>query len=174
MSELFLTVLRMSLTASYVILCVMVVRLLLKKAPKVISYALWAVVAFRLVIPFSFESMFSILPSRTNTVPVRHEVIYYQSSQTDSGQDVGDSLADSFANVLRSDKSSIVSNVKESINPLENFIETGTYIWLLGIMALLVYNLASFLKLKRQLKSAQLIDKNIYEAKNLKTPFVYK
>jgi len=172
MSELFLTVLRMSLTASYVILCVMVVRLLLKKAPKVISYALWAVVAFRLVIPFSFESMFSILPSRTNTVPVRHEVIYYQSSQTDSGQDVGDSLADSFANVLRSDKSSIVSNVKESINPLENFIETGTYIWLLGIMALLVYNLASFLKLKRQLKSAQLIDKNIYEAKNLKTPFV--
>jgi len=55
---------------------------------------------------------------------------------------------------------------------LENFIETGTYIWLLGIMALLVYNLASFLKLKRQLKSAQLIDKNIYEAKNLKTPFV--
>jgi len=61
MSELFLTVLRMSLTASYVILCVMVVRLLLKKAPKVISYALWAVVAFRLVIPFSFESMFSIL-----------------------------------------------------------------------------------------------------------------
>jgi len=131
-----------------------------------------AVVAFRLVIPFSFESMFSILPSRTNTVPVRHEVIYYQSSQTDSGQDVGDSLADSFANVLRSDKSSIVSNVKESINPLENFIETGTYIWLLGIMALLVYNLASFLKLKRQLKSAQLIDKNIYEAKNLKTPFV--
>jgi len=56
MSELFLTVLRMSLTASYVILCVMVVRLLLKKAPKVISYALWAVVAFRLVILFPLKA----------------------------------------------------------------------------------------------------------------------
>ncbi|HAZ37547.1 MAG TPA: penicillin binding protein [Clostridiaceae bacterium] len=54
MSELFLSVLNMSLAASYVILFVMLVRLLFKKAPKVISYALWSVVAFRLIIPFSF------------------------------------------------------------------------------------------------------------------------
>jgi beta-lactamase regulating signal transducer with metallopeptidase domain len=57
MSELFLTVLNMSLTASYVILIVIPVRLLLKKAPKAVSYALWSVVAFRLTIPFSFESI---------------------------------------------------------------------------------------------------------------------
>jgi len=54
MSELFLFVLNMSLTASYVILFVMLIRLLLKKAPKVISYTLWGVVAFRLIITFSF------------------------------------------------------------------------------------------------------------------------
>ena len=60
MSELFLTVLNMSFTASYVILFVILIRLLLKKSPKFISYALWGVVAFRLLIPFSFESMFSL------------------------------------------------------------------------------------------------------------------
>jgi len=68
MSKLFLTVLNMSLTASYVILFVIIVRLLLKKAPKFISYALWGVVEFRLIIPFSFESMFSLMPGNTNPV----------------------------------------------------------------------------------------------------------
>ncbi len=54
MSELFLAILNMSITASYVIIFVILIRLAIQKAPKVISYALWAVVAFRLVIPFSF------------------------------------------------------------------------------------------------------------------------
>ncbi|GAE88001.1 M56 family metallopeptidase [Acetivibrio straminisolvens] len=168
MTELFLTVLKMSLTASYVILCVIIVRLLLKKAPKVISYALWGVVAFRLVIPFSFESTFSLLPWRTNIVPVRYEVIYYQSPQVTSSQDAVNSLV----NEPPSGKSAIVPVFETSINRLQNYIAIGTYIWLLGVMALLIYSLASFLKLKRQLKSAQLIDKNIYHVKNLKTPFV--
>ncbi len=175
MRELFPTVLNMSLTASYVILCVMLMRLLLKKAPKVISYALWVVVAFRLVIPFSFESMFSLIPWRTNIVPIQHEVIYYQSPQVNSGQDA----LDSFVNKSPSAQSPFdsyvdasVNMVETSANILENSMEIGTYIWLLGIMALLIYSLTSFVKLKMQLKSAQLIEKNIYEAKNLKTPFV--
>ena len=67
MGELFLAVLNLSLTASYVILFVMLIRLPLKKAPKFISYALWSVVAFRLVIPFSFESIFSLMPRTQNT-----------------------------------------------------------------------------------------------------------
>jgi beta-lactamase regulating signal transducer with metallopeptidase domain len=92
MSELFLAVLNMSLTASYVILFVMIVRLLLKKAPKVISYVLWSVVAFRLIIPFSFESMFSLIPRNTNAVPIPHDIIYQQSPQINSGIEVVDSF----------------------------------------------------------------------------------
>ena len=85
MSELFLTVLNMSLTASYVILFVILVRLLTKKAPKVITYALWGVVAFRLIIPFSFESIFSFMPRNANTVPIPHDIVYQQSPQVNSG-----------------------------------------------------------------------------------------
>jgi len=163
MSELFLTVLNSSLTASYVILFVILVRLLLKKAPKVISYALWGVVAFRLIIPFSFESMFSLMPRNTNTVPIPHDIIYQQSPQINSGIEIVDSFVS---------QSLPAPTVGASVNPLQIYTEIAAYIWVIGIIALLVYSLVSILKLKRQLKYAQLIEQNIYESKNLRTPFV--
>jgi beta-lactamase regulating signal transducer with metallopeptidase domain len=163
MSELFLTVLNMSLMASYVILFVILVRLFLKKAPKFISYALWSVVAFRLIIPFSFESMFSLMPRNTNAVPIPHDIIYQQSPKINSGLEVVDSFVS---------QSLPVPTVGSSVNPLQIYVEIGANIWLLGIIALLVYSFVSILILKRQLKSAQLIENNIFEAKNLKTPFV--
>ncbi len=163
MSEIFLTVLNMSLTASYVILFVIPIRLALKKAPKVISYALWVVVAFRLIFPFSFESMFSLMPRNTNAVPISHDIIYQQSPQINTGIEVVDSLINN---------SLPAPTVGASVNPLQIYVEIGTYIWILGIIALLVYSIVSIFTLKRQLKNAQLIEKNIFEAKNLKTPFV--
>ena len=163
MSELFLAILNMSLTASYVIIFVILVRLLLKKATKVISYALWGVVAFRLIIPFSIESIFSLLPRHTNTVPIPHGIIYQQSPQINSGIEVVDSFVS---------ESLPAPTIGASINPLQIYIEIGAYIWILGLMVLLIYSFVSVLLLKRQLKSAQLIEQNVFEAKNLKTPFV--
>ena len=61
LQNLFIDVLNMSLTASYVILFVLACRLLLKKVPKIFSYSLWTVVLFRLICPFSFSSAFSFL-----------------------------------------------------------------------------------------------------------------
>ncbi len=153
----------MSLTASYVILFVIVIRLLLKKAPKYISYALWGVVAFRLIIPFSFESIFSLMPRNTNPAPIPHDIIYQQSPKINSGIEA----VDSFVN-----NSLPAPDVEASVNPLQIYVKIGTFIWLFGIIALLLYSFFSVLLLKRQLKGAKLIDKNIYEANNLKTPFV--
>jgi len=163
MSELFLSVLNMSLTASYVILFVILIRLLLKKAPKVISYALWGVVAFRLIIPFSFESIFSLMPRNGNAVPIPYDIIYQQSPKINSGIEVVDSFVS---------QSLPAPTAGASANPLQIYMEIGAYIWVLGIIALIVYSLVSILVLKRQLKSAQLIEKNVFEAKNLRTPFV--
>lgn len=70
MDAIFLQVLNMSLTASYVILVVSIVRKLLKKAPKIFSYALWSAVLFRLICPFSIESFFSLISMNTNPLPV--------------------------------------------------------------------------------------------------------
>jgi beta-lactamase regulating signal transducer with metallopeptidase domain len=163
MSELFLTVLNMSLTASYVILFVMLVRLLLNKAPKFIAYALWSVVAFRLIIPFSFESMFSLMPRNTNAVVILPDIIFQQSPQIYSGIEV----VDSFVSQLLP-----APAIGASANPLQIYVEIGAYIWALGTIALLVYSLVAVLLLKGQLKGAQLIEKNIFQANNLKTPFV--
>jgi beta-lactamase regulating signal transducer with metallopeptidase domain len=69
MSSVFITVLNMSLTASYAAVMVMLVRFLLKRAPKVFSYALWLVVLLRLIIPVSFTSPVSLLPGETNVIP---------------------------------------------------------------------------------------------------------
>ncbi|MGD9569924.1 MAG: M56 family metallopeptidase [Sedimentibacter sp.] len=106
----------MSLTASYVIIFVILIRLLLKKAPKVISHALWGVVAFRLIIPFSFESMFSLMPRNTNAVPIPHDIIYQQSLQINGGIEIVDSFV---SNSLP------VPTVGASVNPLQICVEVG-------------------------------------------------
>lgn len=134
MSALFLNVLSMSLTASYVIIFVMLTRFLLKKAPKVICYALWGVVAFRLIIPFSFESMLSLMPRNTNPILIPHDVIYQYSPKINTGIEV----VDSFVN-----KPLPNPITGEGVNSLQVFIEMGAYIWIIGIIALLVYSFVS-------------------------------
>jgi beta-lactamase regulating signal transducer with metallopeptidase domain len=163
MGELFISILNMSLTASYVILFVILIRLPLKKAPKFISYALWGVVAFRLIIPFSFESVFSLLPRNKISVPIPPDIIYQQSRQIDSGIEVVDTYVGG---------SLPAPTVGASVNPLQIYIQIGAYIWIIVMVAFLIYSLVSVLLLKKQLKNAQLIEKNIYEAGNLKTPFI--
>lgn len=163
MSKLFLTVLNMSLEASYVILFVILLRLLLKKMPKVISYALWGVVAFRLIIPFSFESSFSIIPRNINLVLISSNITSKKSPLTNNAIE----LADPFVEEL-----SKIPTLESNTNTLQTYIEIGAYIWILVLAALLIYSLISFLQLKKQLKNAKGIDQNIYQAENLKTPFV--
>ena len=103
------------------------------------------------------------MPRNTNAVPIPHDIIYQQNPQINSGIEV----LDSFVN-----NSLPAPIIGASVNPLQIYVEIGAYLWVLGIIALLVYSLVSILILKRQLKNAELIEQNIFEAKNLKTPFV--
>lgn len=163
MSKLLLNVLDMSLTASYVILIVILVRLLLKKTPKIISYALWIVVALRLLIPFTLESGYSLMPPNNNVNNISHDIIYQQSPQINTG--VGQ--VDTFIN-----NSLSAPTVGASVNPLQIYLEIVAYIWLLVIVSLLIYSFVSILILKKRLKNATLIENNIFEAKNIRTAFV--
>ena len=163
MSKLFISMLNMSLMASYIILFVMLIRIPLKKAPKAISYALWSVVAFRLIIPFSLESIFSLIPRNMNANPIPQDIIYQQSPQINSGI----KIVDSFIN-----QSLSAPIIGASTNPLQIYAEIGAYIWILGMIILFIYSVTSILLLKKQLKSAELIENNIFKAGNLKTPFV--
>nr|WP_303740757.1 M56 family metallopeptidase [Lutispora saccharofermentans] len=159
---MFLQILNMNITAGYVILFVIAARLLLKKAPKIFSYALWSVVLFRLICPFSFESMFSLMPINTQTVP--HNIMYSQAPQIHSGIAAIDQAANN---------SLPAPAVGVSANPLQVWIALGEAVWLFGIAALLIYSAYTAVRLRNKLKPAKRIYDNIYEMDGIKSPFVF-
>lgn len=161
MDDIFLTILNMSLTASYVILVILLLRLPLRKAPKVISYALWSVAAFRLICPFSYESLISLIPMNTSTIP--HNIAYQQIPRIHSGI----SQVDTYVN-----SSLPAPTLYASVNPLQIYIIAAAYLWFIGVAAMLIYSVISVLLLKGQLKKALHLEDNLYLSENLKTPFV--
>ncbi|SCX92923.1 M56 family metallopeptidase [Alkaliphilus peptidifermentans] len=163
MDTLFLQILNMSITASYVVLFVIVARLLLKRVPKIFSYALWSVVFFRLISPFSYDSMFSLVPVSTQTVPTN--IMYSQIHTINSSITVMDQT------VNNSMMSAPV--VEVSVNPLQLWITLGEILWIFGIAVLLIYSFFTAIKLYMKLKPASLIFDNVYTMHGIKTPFIF-
>lgn len=161
MEKVFLSVLNMSLTASFVILVIMLARLPLKKAPKIISYALWAVAGYRLVSPFTLESVYSLLPF--NAAPIPQDIAMQAVPRIDSGIPF---VNNAVSAVLPA------TTPAASVNPLQVWLAIVSYTWLFGVTAMLIYSFVSIILLKRRLQVASLIEGNLYEADNLKTPFV--
>ncbi len=156
MENLFSTVLNMSYVSSYVIVFVILLRLFLKKSPKLISYCLWIVVALRLIIPFNFESEFSIIPKNLDTAIVRYEIV--------------ESFSENEYTVITTDVS-INEPITKNIEPF-NALDLAFYIWIVGIILFSLYSVVSIVKLNKKLGNSKMIDSNIFEVENLKTPFV--
>lgn len=173
MEELFITILNMSITASYVILIIMAVRILLKKAPKIFSYILWCVVLFRLVCPFTIEGIFSILPSGNAAIP--EVAVYPENSKS------ADSEPEAAANTGQAPQTSVHPDNKTLPQP---GMMAAAVIWLSGITGMLAYSILSLNKMKNLRRSAYLYKKdeiqgifrrrkiNIYEGEYLETAFV--
>lgn len=162
MDKLFLQIINMSITSSYVILFIIVARLFLKKLPKIFSYVLWMVPFTRLIFPFSFESIFSLISISPKTLP--DNIVYTQTPQIQSGITAIDSI------VNRRLPQPITG---ASINPMQIWIYIGSIIWLAGLGLLLIYSIYTTLKLSRNLKSANYLYDNIYEIDTIKTAFVF-
>ncbi len=163
MDAVFLQVLNMSLTASYVILFVLAARIFLKKAPKIFSYALWSVVLFRLICPFSFESLFSLL--FINAKPIPGDIMHTQVPQINTGI----SLVDHAANPILAARAAAPY---AGINPMQIAVFLGGFIWVAGIAVLLLYSAASLLRLRYNLVGAVKWRDNIYLADHIASPFV--
>ena len=163
MDAIFLQVLNMSLTASYAILVVLVARLFLKKIPKIFSYALWGVVLFRLICPFSFESYFSLLLVSANPIP--SDIMYAEVPQINTGVD----FVDNVSNPILSTQSPMQG---ASVNPMQLWVFIGRMIWLAGIAVLLIYSMVSLLRLRSKLVGAVKWYDNVYLADHITSPFV--
>ena len=171
LNELFITVVNMSITASYVAIGVILVRLLLKKAPKIFSYILWAPVLFRLVCPFSFNSEFSFLNlinlnakqgrGAYEFVPQNIGLMHKPAIQSGIG---------SLDEVVNASLPEAVPAA--SVNPMEIWMTVFSHIWILGVIALLVYSIISYVKIKGKLQTATRVDGNVFETDNISTAFV--
>ena len=140
MSEIFLKIINMSISASYIVLAVLLLRLLLKKAPKWITVVLWGIVAVRLICPFSIESVLSLIPSSEVVSP---NIVTDKTPTINTGIPI----INSALNPVISE--SFTPNPGDSANPLQVLIPILTAIWIVGMVALLIYTVISYARVRR-------------------------
>lgn len=182
MHELFPTICNMSLTASVVIVAVLLVRLLLRRAPKVFSYALWAVVLFRLICPVSVTSAVSLMGAVGAPVQERTQrtsAVEYVPADIvrSSGTPTVTTLPQETLPAINSPAESTVPAAVTAPEPAAALPLSGPMVvltgaWLAGMALLLAYSAVSMLRLRRRLVGAVLLADNIYLADHIPSPFV--
>ena len=164
MSGIFLKLLNLSISASWLVLVVLALRLVLKRAPKWVNVLLWGMVALRLMLPFSIESALSLIPSAETVSP---EVVQFDPAPTiTSGVEfidnaVNPSLSESFA-----------AAPLASVNPLYVWTYLAGWVWLIGLAAMLAYALVSYLRLRRRVSASIPLRENIYVCDEVPSPFI--
>ena len=162
MDMAFLKVLNMSISASWLVLAVLVMRFLLKKAPRWIHVALWALVAFRLICPVSFESMFSLIPS-TQTVP---EEIFYLEPPLDSQNTTLEIVQP------RPNGEAMDLELDTSVSVAQTRSVSWAFIWPAGMAVMVLYAFGSYLRLKRKVDASIDVGNGVYICDYIDTPFI--
>lgn len=163
MNRLFLKIVNLSISAGWLILAVLLLRFILKRAPKWIHVLLWGIVALRLVCPFSIESALSLIPSaetiplniRQDPVPVIHS---------------GVGILNDAVNPILSQSSTPMTGA--SANPLQITLAILEFLWILGMLAMAFYTALSYWRLRRRVAAAVRLRDNILQSENVRSPFV--
>lgn len=167
----FTTVLNMSITASFVAIGVIIARLMLKKMPRIFSYALWSAVLIRLVFPVSFTSTFSFLtvikPGTQQTTGALAYVPYNMGLMQTPGIDVG---VDSINKVVNSSLPQAVQTA--SVNPMQIVMAILSIVWVAGVTLFIIYSVISYLKVINNVKTSTLVRDEVFETDRIVTPFV--
>ena len=163
MSELFLKIVNMSISASWVVIAVLTLRFCLKKAPKWVNVLLWGIVAARMVFPFSIESVLSLIPSAETISPT---VMMEQSPSVQTGVPALNHVINPVIS------GSFTPAPGASANPLQIWIPVLAGIWLFGIAALFLYSAVSYWRLRRKVCEAVILRGNIYQSEKVCSPFV--
>ncbi len=163
MGDLFIKILNMSITASWIVLAVVILRFVLKKAPKWIRGVLWSLVALRLVFPFSVESMFSLIPSE-ETIP--QEVITGPSFQINSGIEILNNAVNE----------TVLDNYFEGVTVPAGYgksiVDVISVVWIIGIAAMLIHAFASYLRVRITVRETVKNEKGIWICDHISTPFI--
>ncbi len=169
--SLFITVLKMSLTASVIILAVLLARILLRKAPRIFSYMLWAIVLFRLLCPVSFSSRLSLLGTLSD---LGEDLGQVSNIPPEIGAQAGPQVQLQTPTLIPFAGDLLTGTfTPEATGPKDVLLFTGTGIWLAGILIFLIYSIISLYRLQKSLKPARKDSAHIYRLKGIETPFVF-
>ncbi len=172
LNDIFIKLLNMSITASYVIIIIMAVRFFFRKLPKKYSYFLWIIAGLRLIFPFSLTSAFSFFNlnnfAKVNSGTNLQEYIPLDIGFADTPTiDTGVSVLNKTVNYFLPPAQNT-----NSINPLQIVLFFAVIIWLIGITLIIGYEIFLYFRTKKLVKKAVLYKDNIYECDNIPTPFV--
>lgn len=176
LEDIFITFFNMTLTGSYIILGVILIRLLLQNSPKIFSYALWSIAGLRLIFPFSFSSALSIfnlfsVPVQTassgnatvnNYVP--NDIGMMKTPEISTGIKAADTVINPFLPV---------AGAGDSVNPMQVVTAVASILWAAGIIGMAVYGIVSLLKVKKKVEFATKLDGNVFECDKIRSPFVF-
>ena len=164
MAAVFLKLLNLSISASWLVLAVLVLRLVSKRSPKWMNVLLWGIVALRLMLPFSIESALSLIPSAETVNPA---VVQFDPAPTITS---GVSIIDNAVNPSLSEHFAAVPTM--SVNPLYVWTEIAGWVWLIGLGAMLLYALVSYLRLRRRVSVSLPVQDHIYLCDAISSPFI--
>lgn len=165
MEAVFLNIVNMSAAASWMILAVIIIRFIMKKAkiPKGISCILWALVAIRLICPFSLESMFSLIPSAEI---ITQETLLSQEPVLHTGVDIINQTVNPIL------QESMTPDPATSANPLQIWTFIATCVWVIGMALLLGYACISYIRLHKRVKASVKLQENVWISDAIETPFI--
>ena len=178
MSKLFLLLLNISITAGWIVLVVVLLRFVLKKAPKWVRVVLWGLVALRLMLPVSIESVTSLVPSAETVAvePMTYEIVQVRDSDPEP---VPFTTAEGERIVLQSGFSALNSAVNPTPAKAAEHFDTvavlksvAGWVWLAGVVGMLFYALISFLRLRHRVRASVLLEKGVYVCDEISDPFI--
>lgn len=172
MEQLFLQVIRLSISATWLILAVLIIRFLFHKAPKRIICILWCMVGLRLVFPFTIESAFSLVPDFTN-------VTEYAKRQQNADFRVDENnvtvpqIPNALMGVEREESNKIDHEQANNAVKTKDVISVLFTIWMLGAFSMFIYFAVSYCHLSRKIKTAVVYEENVWQSEFIKYPFIF-
>ena len=170
MTDIFRTILNMSITGIYISLAIIVIRFFIRKLPKQYSYILWSILGIRLICPFSFSSALSLF-----------NLIHPESSDNRMTYipDKIEYAAEPQVTIATPEINNAINNYlppaepAHSINPMQAVMLICTSVWLAGVIAMLIYTAVSYFRIHRHISSAVILRDNVYICSKIQSPFVY-
>ena len=163
LTDLFLKIANMSISASWLVLTVLILRIVMKNTPRWANVLLWGIVAIRLICPFRVESALSLIPSAETISP---EIMMDWTPEISTG--IGS--LDRVVNPVIT--STFAPEPLSSANPLQILIPLAATLWCVGVLIMLLYTGISYWRLRRKVSEAVILRDNIYQSENVASPFV--